>query len=498
MSINNRWFQLGASLIAMIMIANLQYAWTLFVQPLQDATGWKLSDIQFAFTLFILFQTWVQPLDGWLIDRLGPRGFISAAGVLCGLGWAGMGYATSLPQLYVLYCLAGTGAAFVYSGSIGSALKWFKDRRGLASGIMAAGFGGGTALFIPFISSMLASSGHRATFVATGVLQGLVILIVAQFLRHPAAEAASAKPTAGAAAQQLGKRQFTTLEMLRTPQFYVLYISFVLMATGGLLVTANAGPMARSWGLSAAALTLAATLSPLANGASRIFWGWASDRLGRENTMIVAFLLQAVFLYLVVAIGQQSAALVRLHAGDGLLHLGRDLLAVSGHLRGLLRHPPRHVELRGAVHGEGHGRDHGRLGRRAAVRAVRQLGGGLLQQRRDGARRGRHRLRVAERAPGRACARSLDARRGPRQVVRTWGPASAGPGRMHNSLADELQQARATRRADVVAAVGARRRVRSRCRLRRGARAVAAAAGRRATRSSAAKSATPTRRCGAR
>ena len=309
MNINNRWFQLGASLIAMIMIANLQYAWTLFVQPLQGATGWKLSDIQFAFTLFILFQTWVQPLDGWLIDRLGPRGFISAAGVLCALGWAGMGYATSLPQLYVLYCLAGTGAAFVYSGSIGSALKWFKEGRGLASGIMAAGFGGGTALFIPFISSMLESSGHRATFVATGVLQGLVILVVAQFLRHPAAEAASAKPAAGAAAQQLGKRQFTTLEMLRTPQFYVLYISFVLMATGGLLVTANAGPMARSWGLSAAALTLAATLSPLANGASRIFWGWASDRLGRENTMIVAFTLQAFFLYLVVAIGQQSAAL---------------------------------------------------------------------------------------------------------------------------------------------------------------------------------------------
>jgi OFA family oxalate/formate antiporter-like MFS transporter len=295
--------------VAMIMIANLQYAWTLFVQPLQGATGWKLSDIQFAFTLFILCQTWVQPLDGWLIDRLGPRGFISMAGILCGLGWAGMGYATSLPMLYVLYCLAGTGAAFVYSGSIGSALKWFKDRRGLASGIMAAGFGGGTALFIPFISSMLESSGHRATFVATGVLQGLVILIVAQFLRHPAAEAASTKPAAGPVTQQLGKRQFTTLEVLRTPQFYALYVAFVLMSTGGLLVTANAGPIARSWGLSAAALTLAATLSPLANGASRIFWGWASDRLGRENTMIVAFTLQAFFLYLAVTIGQQSAAL---------------------------------------------------------------------------------------------------------------------------------------------------------------------------------------------
>jgi MFS transporter, OFA family, oxalate/formate antiporter len=305
-NINNRWFQLVASLVAMIMIANLQYAWTLFVQPLQAATGWKLSDIQFAFTLFILFQTWVQPLDGWLIDRLGPRGFISAAGLLCGFGWAGMGYATSLPMLYALYCLAGMGAAFVYSGSIGSALKWFKDRRGLASGIMAAGFGGGTALFIPIIQSLIGSGGHRSAFLVTGIAQGLVILIVAQFLRHPPKETHAA-PAAAGQVKVVGKRSFTTLEMLRTPQFYFMYVMFVLMATGGLLVTANAGPMSRSWGLSAAALTLAATLSPLANGASRVFWGWASDRLGRENTMILTFLMQAVCLYLVVAMGARSA-----------------------------------------------------------------------------------------------------------------------------------------------------------------------------------------------
>jgi MFS transporter, OFA family, oxalate/formate antiporter len=306
-NVNNRWFQLVASLIAMIMIANLQYAWTLFVQPMGAETGWRLSDIQFAFTLFILFQTWVQPLDGWLIDRLGPRGFISVAGLLCGLGWAGMGYATTLGELYALYCLAGTGAAFVYSGSIGSALKWFKDRRGLASGIMAAGFGGGTALFIPVISSIIADRGYRSAFIATGVLQGLVILIVAQFLRHPPAEPATAAKPASAGSQ-VGKRQFTTMEVLRTPQFYMMYVAFVLMATGGLLVTANAGPMARSWGLAASALTLAATLSPLANGASRIFWGWASDRMGREQTMIFAFILQAIALSMVVSLGSQSAA----------------------------------------------------------------------------------------------------------------------------------------------------------------------------------------------
>jgi OFA family oxalate/formate antiporter-like MFS transporter len=211
-------------------------------------------------------------------------------------------------MLYALYCLAGVGAAFVYSGSIGSALKWFKDRRGLASGIMAAGFGGGTALFIPFISSTIASQGYQTAFIATGLAQGLVIALVAQFLRHPPAEPAAAKTAATSASGNVGRHQFTTLEMLRTPQFYTMYVMFVLMATGGLLVTANAGPMARSWGLSAAALTLAATLSPIANGGARVFWGWASDRLGRENTMILTFVLQAVCLFLVIAVGQTSAA----------------------------------------------------------------------------------------------------------------------------------------------------------------------------------------------
>jgi len=307
-SINNRWFQLIASLIAMIMIANLQYAWTLFVVPMQKQTGWALTDIQGAFAAFILFQTWVQPLDGWLVDRLGPRWFITAAGVLCGVGWAGMGYATSLPMLYTAYCAAGMGAAFVYSCSIGSALKWFKERRGLASGIMAAGFGGGTALFIPVIQSLIASRGYQATFVVTGLFQGFVILLVAQVLRHPPAQEVSTAPAPAAAGSQIGKRQFTTMEMLRTPQFYLMYLAFVLMATGGLLVTANAGPIARSWGFSAGVLTLAATLSPLANGGARVFWGWASDRLGRETTMVLTFVLQAICLGSVVILGQVSGA----------------------------------------------------------------------------------------------------------------------------------------------------------------------------------------------
>jgi MFS transporter, OFA family, oxalate/formate antiporter len=303
-TIHNRWFQLCASLVAMIMIANLQYSWTLFVEPMRTATGWKLSDIQWAFTLFILFQTWVQPAQGFLIDRLGPRVFTTIAGVLCGIGWTGLGMVNSLPALYTLYVIAGVGAALIYGGCMGSALKWFVQKRGLAAGVMAAGFGGGTALFVPFIISMIKTAGYRNAFLYTGIFQGVVILVVAQFLRHPAAQQAAAKPAG--AGTIVGQHQFTTLEMLRTPQFFALYASFVMMATGGLLVTANAGSIAKAWGIPATALAAATSLNALANGGSRIFWGWLSDRTGRELALGIAFILQAVCLVLVLTLGRTS------------------------------------------------------------------------------------------------------------------------------------------------------------------------------------------------
>lgn len=302
--LNNRWFQLSASLVAMIMIANLQYSWTLFVRPIQHSMGWKLSDIQWGFTLFILCQTWVQPLEGWLIDRLGQRVFITLAGVLCGLGWAGLSGAKTLPELYALYATAGIGASLVYGASMGSALKWFRNRRGLATGIMAGGFASGASLFIPVIARIIAADGYRAAFLRTGVFQGVAIVVVAQFLRMPPREAATT--AAATAKSRIGTHQFTTAEMLGTGHFYLLYVMFLLMGIGGLLVTAQVGPIAATWGFAPATLVLAATLSPLANGGGRVFWGQVSDRIGREKTMLVAFTIQAACLSLVVTIGRTS------------------------------------------------------------------------------------------------------------------------------------------------------------------------------------------------
>jgi OFA family oxalate/formate antiporter-like MFS transporter len=306
----HRWLQLSAAVTAMIMISNLQYAWTLFVKPIQESTGWKLSDIQWGFTLFIIFETWIMPLEGWLIDRMGPRVFLTFAGVLCGIGWTALGRVDTLGEIYVYYSIAGVGAAFVYSGAIATALKWFPDRRGLASGIIAAGFGSGSALFIPLIAWLIANRSYQDAFIYTGIAQGILIMVAAQFLKNPTGEVhpAAAKAQVSSAVRRSGL-QFTTPQMLRTPHFYWIYAMFVMMATGGLLVTAHAGPVAREWGISATVLTTALALDRISNGGGRIFWGWVSDRIGRETTMCIAFTMQAGCLLALLHLGRLSGIL---------------------------------------------------------------------------------------------------------------------------------------------------------------------------------------------
>ena len=196
----NRWIRLGAAVTAMIMIANLQYGWTLFTGPLTKATGWKLSEVQWGWTLFIALETWAMSLCGWMIDKRGPRVLMTIAGVLCGVGWAGLGQAPTLTALYASYALAGLGAAMVYCGCIGVALKWFPDKRGLAAGTIAAGFGAGSSLFIPVMSYIIRVQDYRAAFLYTGIFQGLLIIVAAQVVGGsgiaPPVTAAAAKPKA--------------------------------------------------------------------------------------------------------------------------------------------------------------------------------------------------------------------------------------------------------------------------------------------------------------
>jgi OFA family oxalate/formate antiporter-like MFS transporter len=261
--------------------------------------------VQWGFTFFIALGTWAMPLSGWLIDRLGPRAFIAFSGVLCGVGWGWMGHATSLTEFYTLYSIAGFGVAFVYCGAVSIALKWFPDKRGLAAGLITAGYGMGAAAFNPIFAYMIRTVGYRTTFLESGIVQGVLILCAGLFLQNPPRGAVPVIAPAKAKVRR-HHEEFSSMEMLKTPQFYVLYIMMLMIGIGGLMATAQVAPVAANFGIGAAALTIALSLNPLANGTSRIFWGWVSDHMGREWTMLLAFGLQAVFLVSIATLGRTS------------------------------------------------------------------------------------------------------------------------------------------------------------------------------------------------
>jgi MFS transporter, OFA family, oxalate/formate antiporter len=308
---SKRWIQFGSALVSMIMIANLQYAWAKFTTPiLAEHKDWTLPGLQAAASLFLLFETWITPVEGWLIDRLGPRLFLTIGGLLVGTGWTGMGYASTLGQLTLLYSIAGIGAAFIYSGSVATALKWFPDKRGTVSGFITAGFGAGAALFIPLIALIIEKENYHKAFIYTGIMQGLLIVIAAQLLHNPGPDfnvsPAAKKPVSPKVRRN--PQQFNSVQMLATPHFYLLFITFVMVNVGGSMITIQTAQVAGYFHLKASAVTAALTLSRLSNGGGRIFWGWISDRIGRENAMFVPYVLQAFGLLAVLFLGGRSEA----------------------------------------------------------------------------------------------------------------------------------------------------------------------------------------------
>lgn len=298
----NRWLQLVMGIICMAMIANLQYGWTLFVNPIADKYGWSKAAIQVAFTIFILTETWLVPIEGWAVDKFGPRPVVLFGGLLCGLGWIMNSYAGSLTTLYIAAAISGIGAGAVYGTCVGSALKWFPDRRGLAAGLTAAGFGAGSAATIIPISFMIAQSGYEATFLAFGIGQGAIVMLLALMMVRPPAHA-SGKVLKQTKVQQ-GRADYSPSQIIRKPVFWVMYIMFVLVAAGGLMATAQMGPIAKDFkidgvnfnvmGMILPALTFALAIDRVLNGLTRPFFGWVSDQIGREKTMFIAFALESV------------------------------------------------------------------------------------------------------------------------------------------------------------------------------------------------------------
>jgi OFA family oxalate/formate antiporter-like MFS transporter len=288
----------------MVMIANLQYGWTLFVNPIDQKYHWGRAAIQVAFTIFVLTETWLVPLEGYLIDKFGPRVMVCGSGFLVAIAWMMNAYADSLALLYLAAAIGGIGAGVIYGASVGNALKWFPDRRGLAAGLTAAGFGAGSALTVVPIANMITSSGFEAAFWWFGIGQGIVVIIFSLFLRAPEAGEV-AVPAAPAVLQS--RRDYGPAEVLTTVPFWVMYVMFVMVGTGGLMATAQLAPIAKDFkidtipvsilGLTLPALQFALSIDRVLNGITRPFFGWVSDHIGRENTMFLAFMAEGIGIY---------------------------------------------------------------------------------------------------------------------------------------------------------------------------------------------------------
>jgi OFA family oxalate/formate antiporter-like MFS transporter len=297
----NPWVQLFIGVICMACVANLQYGWTLFVNPIDAKYHWGRSAIQVAFTIFVLIETWLIPVEGYLVDRFGPRWVVLGGAILVALAWVINSSADSLAVLYVAAALGGIGTGCVYGTCVGNALKWFPGRRGLAAGITAAGFGAGAAITIGPIAALINSAGYEQAFLVFGLVQGGIVFVMAWLLLAPPPQLVAVKVKPNQSAYG-----YTPTEVLRSPVFYVLYLMFVLIAAGGLTMAASMAPIAKDlkidkvpvelFGLAMPALVFALSLDRVFDGVGRPFFGWLSDQIGREYTMALAFFIGALAL----------------------------------------------------------------------------------------------------------------------------------------------------------------------------------------------------------
>jgi OFA family oxalate/formate antiporter-like MFS transporter len=310
-----RWVQLALGIVAMMSISSPQYVWTLFVAPFQIATGATLPAIQITFSVLIVLQTWLAPVQGYLVDRFGPKFLIAAGAGVSGLGYVLAAHATSVWSLYVSYgAFCGFGTGIVYIGIIGLMVRWFPDRRGFATGMAASGYGVGAILTTFPIAAMLKSSGHEATLITFGIVLGAIGMAAGLAMRAPRPDEVAMR--AATLPRSAHVKDRSAIEMVRTPVFWLLFLMMTMMATGGLIVVSQFAPVMRDFGiaevtiLGLTALPFALSLQRVANGVTRPFFGWVSDHIGRENTMFIAFGMEALAVWAMLALRTHPALFV--------------------------------------------------------------------------------------------------------------------------------------------------------------------------------------------
>jgi OFA family oxalate/formate antiporter-like MFS transporter len=291
----SRWIQLFLGLVCMMAISSPQYVWTLFTKPLMTQLGVSLTQVQITFSIFIVLQTFLSPLQGYLIETFGPKLLLAVGAVMTGLSWVLASSADTLISVYVTYgLLGGIGTGIIYVGIIGLMVAWFPDRRGMAAGVVAAGYGMGAVLSTFPVTISIAKLGYQPTLLHFGLIFGSIAFLAALGMKRPpddwmADYIARTKKTEGLSSGQ----------MLKTPVFWLMFAMMTMMSTSGLMVISQMASFSRDFGIAGAtifgmgALPLALTIDRFTNGLTRPFFGWVSDRIGRERTMSIAFGLEA-------------------------------------------------------------------------------------------------------------------------------------------------------------------------------------------------------------
>jgi len=314
-----RLWQLLFAVIGMLAISSPQYTWAIFSTSFIDRLDVKVSELSVTMTVFSVCMFAFGPLYGYLLQRMKVSTYVAIGGLLIGLGWALASFATSLMMLYATYgALCGIGGGMVYLACMDLSAQWFPDRRGLALGLVSAGYSFGAMISTFPIINALGDHGLGPTLMIGGAVIGVLIIAASFGMRKRGAE--DVVP-AVAAATHISSRSYTSKEMLATPSYWLLFLMMTLVATGGMMVIAQMGHFAPAFGITpdvmvwgVAALPLALTVDRFANGLTRPLFGWISDHLGRENTMAFAFALEGLAIYALLAWGHDPILFVVLTA----------------------------------------------------------------------------------------------------------------------------------------------------------------------------------------
>ncbi len=311
----SRWWQIVAAAAMMAAVSPYQYVWSSIEGPLAENLDIALPALGAVFSFYVVFQSLSQLPAGWWRDRRGPRNLTYLAAVLAGGGYIGLAYATNVWQLYILYSLGAIGVGIIYTVAVNTAVKWFPDRTGLTTGIGTMAFAGGSALVVPYVRANATVGAYADVLRNVGLVILIILLVGAVLLRDPPddwlglEDGDNSDTDKSKLADSLRGRAYTTKEMLKTWQFWLLYAMFIATASADLIVIANVVRFAEHLGLAAIVATAAATLLPIAAGVSRMILGEVSDRYNRIHVMAGSFVLAGLFRFGLIATGLADAGI---------------------------------------------------------------------------------------------------------------------------------------------------------------------------------------------